>query len=247
MEYNKVEKKYSDFLKKYDKRVKRNKMKYEHSFKVANIMGELAARLNLNDEEVNISKVIGLLHDIGRFEQVKLYNTFKDIKFDHALEGANYLFERGHIRDYLDEEKYDKVIYHAIKNHNKFEIETGLDKESLKYSKMIRDADKIDIFRVLSKTNKKIFDKDELSDEILNSFYSHKSCLISEQKKSSDNVIFIMAFIYDFNFKESLEILNEKKHFEEWLSVMPIKKGSEEEFEKLVNYVKKYIKEKIEC
>ena len=58
-----------------------------------------AQRLGLNQEQVNLATAIGLLHDIGRFEQVRLYHTFNDGKsVNHAEIGVKILFEDGLIR-----------------------------------------------------------------------------------------------------------------------------------------------------
>ena len=59
-------------------------LKYKHSFNVANYMYELADRLLLSDEDKYLAKSIGLLHDLGRFEQLKRYKSFKDSLLDHT-------------------------------------------------------------------------------------------------------------------------------------------------------------------
>lgn len=246
MDYEKIESVFKKYIEKYDMNNDKIKLKYDHSFEVAKLMEELAVRLKFNEEDCKLSKSIGLLHDIGRFEQLKLYNTFKDTEFDHADEGADYLVKRGHIKDFIDDRKYDKIIYDAIKNHNKYEIK-DVDEDSLIYSKMIRDMDKVDILRVFTIIFSKVFDKDTISDNIKGSFYDKKSCLIKDRVTSSDSIIFVLSFIFDFNYKESLEILKEKGYFYEFLNKIEIKEGSKEVFDSLVKYVEEYIEERLAC
>jgi putative nucleotidyltransferase with HDIG domain len=78
---------------------------------------------NLSEEDKRLAHIIGLYHDIGRFEQDKVFNSFYDIKtFDHGDYGVEVLFEQGLIREIPIEEKYYKIIEKAIKNHNKYNI-----------------------------------------------------------------------------------------------------------------------------
>ena len=119
--------------------------KYYHSYRVMNNMELIATKLNLSKEDIHLAKVIGLLHDIGRFEQDKLYDSFKDHSFDHGDYGVKVLKENKFLDNFnITKEDYE-VVYKAIKNHNKFAIEENLNERELIFTKMIRDADKIDI------------------------------------------------------------------------------------------------------
>ena len=107
--------------------------------------------LNLDKENIELAKLIGLLHDIGRFEQIKQYNTFSDKdSIDHGKLGVEILFKQGKIRNFIKSAKYDEIIKKAILNHNRKEIEKGLNPKELLHSKIIRDADKIDILYIMT-------------------------------------------------------------------------------------------------
>ena len=54
------------------------------------------------------------------------------------------------IREFVLNNEYDSIIYKAIKNHNKYKIEEGLSEKEKLYSKIIRDADKIDIINIFT-------------------------------------------------------------------------------------------------
>lgn len=102
-----------------------------------------------------------LLHDTGRYEQLKRYNTFRDSdSVDHAVFSHDIVREMG----WLDEVEVKggggewrdavlkAVLYHNRRNLPK-EIENPLSTSSLHLLSLsahtIRDADKLDIFRVL--------------------------------------------------------------------------------------------------
>ena len=136
-----------EFLKyteKYDLEDENIQRKKEHSLRVMNISETIARKLNLSEEEIQLSTLIGLLHDIARFEQYKRYQTFKDSNsFDHGNYALKIL--NRDIRKYIEQDDYDEIIRKAIKNHNKFIIEDELTKKEELFAKIIRDADKIDI------------------------------------------------------------------------------------------------------
>lgn len=86
--------------------------------------------------------ITALLHDTGRYEQLKIYNTFRDAdSVDHAVFSHKIVSEKGWVTD--------KAILDAILFHNRREIPDGLDERTFLLSHIVRDADKLDIFRVL--------------------------------------------------------------------------------------------------
>ena len=222
--------KYTD---NYDKKIMEISLKYHHSLTVMDLMGELAYRLDLSKEEILLSKLIGLLHDIGRFEQFKKYSSFNDKNLDHAEAGADYLFKENHIRDFIDTDKYDSIIEHAIRNHNKFKIESGLDKKELLFSKMIRDMDKVDIYKQIATKYEMEFKASDVSEDVLKDFKDEKNIDIKKRKTKSDTTLIQMSFIYDFNFDESFDILVSTDNFDLYLSTINVSEDSEKLFRKV--------------
>ena len=98
---------------------------------------ESAENMNLSEEQVKLATLIGLLHDIARFEQMKRYGTYKDkISIDHGDFAIEILEKDNFIRKFIETDKYDNIIKIAIKNHNKYKIE-NLEGEELLQSKII--------------------------------------------------------------------------------------------------------------
>lgn len=204
-----------EFLKyteKYDLEDENIQRKKEHSLRVMNISETIARKLNLSEEEIQLSTLIGLLHDIARFEQYKRYQTFKDSNsFDHGNYALKIL--NRDIRKYIEQDDYDEIIRKAIKNHNKFIIEDELTKKEELFAKIIRDADKIYILyesvELFWKGEEEVVEKSVISQEVFEAIQSNK--LIKKQKNKNyekiDSVVLIIAFIFDINFNVSFEII----------------------------------------
>ena len=215
IDIQKAKKVFKEYVKKYDDTNPKIKIKMEHILKVAENSKKIATELNLSQEDVLLAELIGLLHDIGRFEQVKIYNTFLDsVSINHSIQGLKVLFEEGLIREFVEEEKYDNIIYKAIINHNRDCIEQGLTDKELLHAKIIRDSDKLDIFRVVM-TEEKIenalsiktedVSKELISDVIYSQYVRGEHLDYSKRKTNIDIIICWCAFVYDFNFEESLK------------------------------------------
>ena len=195
--------------------------KYYHSYRVMDIMNKLANQLNLSTKDIELAKVIGLLHDIGRFEQDKLYNSFKDNQMDHGDYGVEVLKKTNLLKNTnIDESDYI-VVYKSIKNHNKFEIEPNLTERELLFSKLIRDADKLDILYALGNEEiKGILKQDEslITDKLEKSFFNNQKGNIKDIKSNNDGLVITFCYIYDINFKETYQIIKENKYYEKNIS-----------------------------
>ncbi len=124
-------------------------IKKEHSQRVADISLQLAEKLEFTEEQCQLAYFVGLFHDIGRFPQLVEFDTFHDEEsVDHAELAIKILDEEEAFKklDFTSNELFLK----AIANHNKLKLQDGLSEEELKFAKLIRDADKLDILRVLT-------------------------------------------------------------------------------------------------
>lgn len=226
---------FENYMINYDRNNYLIALKYVHTYKVVDLMAELAFRLNLDSEHLELAKVIGLLHDIGRFEQIRKFNVISDkaTDTDHANESCVYLFDNNHIRDFVKDDKYDSIIKKAIYNHNKLKIESGLNEEELKYAKMIRDMDKVDIYRVFATNYTEKFNANEVTEEVLKNFSLHKSIDNDLIKTDTDKTVTRLAFIFDINYDESLDILVGTDNFDLYLATVDVDSSSEKLWRKL--------------
>ena len=219
--------------------------KYHHSYRVMNVMELLATKLNMSKKDIYLAKVIGLLHDIGRFEQDKLYNSFKDGKFDHGNYGLTVLKETNFLNKInIDKSDYE-VVYKAIDNHNQFKINDGLTERELLFAKLIRDADKLDILYALGNIEiKEILKQDdkEISIKLENDFFNNEIGNIKDIKSLNDGLVITFCYIYDINFKETYQIIYENNYYNKIYERI----NRKDIFEKYLDYTNKYIKERID-
>jgi len=235
-----IDSKFKEYVNTFDISDKNISLKYEHTFEVVKLTELIAKKMNLSKEQINLSKTIAYLHDIGRFEQVATTNTFKDSVMDHADNGVDLLFNRGLINDFEIDEKYYDIIKKAIRNHNKLEILDKLNSNEELFVKLIRDADKIDIYRVRVKYLENNFL--EVPQEInLKAFYNHKTIDIKNNKTKSDSLLCVIAFIYDLNYKESIEVLNETKYYQKFIENINVKEEVKELFSDIQKESYKYL------
>lgn len=208
---------FDQYVSNYDMNDQDINYKYYHSYRVMDNMTLLATKLNLSEKDIELAKVIGLLHDIGRFEQDKLYNSFQDDKMDHGNYGVKVLKENNILEQFNIEKEDYQVVYTAIENHNKFVIEENLPERELLFSKMIRDADKLDILYALG--NKEIIeilkqDKNKISKQLESDFFNKKIGNKKDIHNLNDGLILSFCYIYDINFKETYQIILENKYYE---------------------------------
>ena len=218
--------------------------KYYHSYRVMDIMKLLATKLNMQPKDIELASIIGLLHDIGRFEQDKLYNSFKDKEMDHGNYGVKVLKATNILKETnIDESDYE-VVYKAIKNHNKFKIESNLTERELLFSKLIRDADKLDILYALG--NEKILelrqDEEEISSELEQDFFNNQVDNLKYSKSQNDGLVIIFCYIYDINFKETYQIINENEYYNKIYERI----NRKDIFKKYLDYANEYIKGRID-
>lgn len=215
---------FENFLEQYeDKKHLSFLLKVVHTYHVAENARKIAEKLSLSKEDIKLAELIGLLHDIGRFEELKITNELNSVKFDHALYGSKMLFEQGMIRNFIEDSQYDDIIKKAIENHSKLSIEEGLDERALLHSKIIRDADKLDNYRVKKEENiKAIFptrvnkkediEESLLSNKVYETVLSRKCVDIHDRVTPLDFWVCILAFTFDLNFDVTYKIVKENDY-----------------------------------
>lgn len=195
-------------------------LKRHHSYRVVSNIQKLAESIALNEQDIDIVSCIALLHDVGRFEQLKKYNTFSDNKSeDHALLGIQIIQDNNVLKDF-DEEEQGKMLL-AIKYHNKFAAPAMDDSTTDMYIKLIRDADKLDIYKVVTDyyadikfSKDKIIelelpDKPVITKKIYESLMKEKSAEYKYLNTLADFKLLQMAWVFDINYKKSYKIIDE--------------------------------------
>ena len=215
-------KEFDKYVSNYNPNNPRIKLKINHIKRVAKNSRKIAENLNLSFEEINLAEIIGLFHDLGRFEQVRISNTFSDknSNINHAELSNKILFEDNLIRNYIESNKYDNLIKTAILNHNRKKIENGLSDKELLFSKIIRDADKIDISYTSTIDDFKAmfwytnFNQKEINSVIVNQIEQHELINYNTIKNNADQIPIFYAYIFDLYFDISLKTIAENKYLD---------------------------------
>lgn len=245
MDLEKAKEEFLKYTENYDLNNSHIIGKQKHSLRVMEISEQIAKGLNLTQEEIELATLIGLLHDIARFEQYTRYQTFKDfISIDHGDLGVEILNKD--IRKYIETDKYDEIIKLAIKNHNKYAIEKGLTKEQELFAKIVRDADKIDIIyeavEMFWKGKEDEIENSNITKKVLEQFRNNKQIDKFTKETAIDEVISVIAFIFDINFKTSLEIIKNNNYIDKVLDRYNIKnENTKQEIEEIRKIAKEYM------
>ena len=217
-------------------------LKINHTLRVVELCENIAKSLNLNDEEIFIAKIIGLLHDIGRFEQWKVYRTYKDAdSIDHANLGVEILKKDNYLRKFIKDDKYDDIILKSIYYHNKHTIPNDLDEKTTMFAKLIRDADKIDILYIYTIKQIDLPLDNEFTKDIYESLLKENTIAREDIKTKTDRLAVTFGFIFDMNYKYSFEYLKDKKYFDTIVDIYKEKLNNEvfrnqlEEIRKIIN------------
>ncbi|HIT12490.1 MAG TPA: HD domain-containing protein [Candidatus Pelethosoma merdigallinarum] len=232
--------KYRKYVEQFNQSDPRIVYKWEHSLRVMEKMQKLSLYLHQSKEEYELATIIGLFHDYGRFYQVENFNTYQDKIFDHGDYGAEQLILKRQIKNFVTQEVEEQVIYDAIKNHNKYAIDSNLQNKSLLFSKMIRDADKVDILESLSKGAIEL-DEDEstITPEVKETFFNHQQLLSSLRRTKSDRMIGFLCLIYDLNYDWSYEYLKKYRIIDHIYDQIKDKKLFEPYFKEIKHFIEK--------
>ena len=229
---------FDDYVKDYDLNNRDIKLKYNHSYRVAKLSEKYSKLLGYTKEDIELATIIGLFHDIGRFEQLKKYNTYSDRKsIDHALLGSKILFEDNLIEKIIDNKDDYEIIKFAIENHNKLEIEKTNNKRALMHAKLIRDTDKVDIVYVegyLDELNIRTTN-DEISKEVKELLKNHKNILYEYEKNKNDSIAVVFSYVFDINNNIVLKEL--KQNYKYYYETVDTQNKFKDIYEETVKYI----------
>ena len=135
------------FLVTDEEGAKNIRLKIEHTRKVCEAMEQLSSGEKLSENDAHIASTVALLHDVGRFPQYRRWRTFRDSESDnHARMAIDVIREEKVLAEIAPEEQL--LIEEAIRFHNVLEPPATIKSPTRLFIDLIRDADKLDIWRV---------------------------------------------------------------------------------------------------
>ena len=245
---------FDEYVKNYDSNNEKIKLKIDHTYRVSELCEKIALSSDMSNEEIDIAWITGLLHDIGRFEQVRRYGTFNDSKsVDHAKLGVEILFEEGKIRDFIEDPSEDELIKNVIGCHNSYKIPEDFSKRTTVFSNILRDADKIDIFKVniiapiedIYNVKKEEIYNSVVTQEVLDNLKRKDTVLRKLKKSAVDNIVGHISLIFGLVYDESIKITLEQGYFKKLMKFKSENNITNKQFEEIRSFVNSYIKERL--
>ncbi len=267
---------FAEYVRNYDPSDEKIKLKIDHTYRVAGMCQRIAESLGLSEPDVDIAWLLGMLHDIGRFEQIRRFGTFNDVQsVDHAEFGADLLFKEGLIRKFAEgyyeecelarsgNEEAEQIIknneHHnkdtgllemAIRQHNKYRVKEDLTERQRMFCDILRDADKVDIFKVNADIPMEIIydvTTEELksgviSKEVLESFYKRETVLKSVRKSAVDHIVGHISLLFELVYKESYRQAKEQGYVYKLLDFKSDVPEVNAEFYNMRKYVDEFLK-----
>lgn len=222
----------NQFIKQYPELAENIEIKADHSRKVSIEIVGIAKSLNLSEGEVLLAETIGLFHDVGRFKQYVTYQTFSDSKSqNHSELGVEVLKEYMILKDLSSD--VQEIIFRAIINHSRAAIIPDENEKVIFFSKLIRDADKLDIWRLITeyymvkeqKENKtlelELPNNNVISDEVFTSILNKKVVLKESMQTLNDFKLLQIGWLFDLNFSFSVNRLFEKRYLDKIFETLP--------------------------
>lgn len=227
------------YLDRFDREDEKIRLKIVHTEGVVRCMAEICTRMGITEEERKLAELIALLHDIGRFEQLKRYDSFERNTMDHAAYGVQILFgEQKLIRRFVEEDTWDDIIREAIARHSDYSgQDPSLDSRQLLHVGLIRDADKLDNCRVkleepievLLGCSAEEVGSQEISAEVWAECLTHASVHLEKRKTKMDYWVSYVAYFFDIAYPETADIIREKRYVERVIERIPYSKGETEQ------------------
>jgi HD superfamily phosphohydrolase YqeK len=207
-------------------------LKEKHSLLVAENALIIAKGETFESNELMIAEMAGLFHDIGRFPQYARYKTFLDrISVNHGQLGAETLLAEG-ILSCLSEKERD-IIVNAVRFHNAFALPENMDKDTVHFTKVVRDADKIDIWRVFCEYYEEsdedradavplgLPDLPTLSKEAITTINSRQVITLAHVRTVNDLKLLQLSWVFDLNFRSSFRFVQEQGSISRMAGLLP--------------------------
>jgi len=207
-------------------------IKRDHCQRVADDMTGIARDLGLADDDVRTARILGWMHDIGRFPQYARYRTLRDDRsVNHGQAGLEVLESTQVL---LICEPADREIIRAgIEGHNRHMVPPGLGADVRRFVLMIRDADKLDIMQLLYQSwkNNEIRRHPELilgidlegpvSPRALTDIRARRSIAYANAKSLADFFLTQVSWVYDLNFRPTYQRIAQRRLLEQAAEALP--------------------------
>ncbi len=248
---------FARYTNEYDAANPKIKLKIDHTYRVASLCERIARSIDLSDEDVDLTWCSGMLHDIGRFEQLRRYNTFVDSKsIDHARFGIELLYGPDRLLDRFfdntDDEEFFHLLYTAIYYHSDYRLPEDLNEREVMFANILRDADKVDIFRVnidtplediYNVTTEELMNS-EVSPEVMEAFREEHAILRELKHTAVDNIVGHMALFFELVYPYSLDATRSQGYYDQLLEFTSENNKTNQQLEEIRGVVNDFYQRK---
>jgi HD domain len=228
------------------------RLKEKHTEQVCRNMIFLGNALGLSDQDMLLAEIMGLFHDIGRFKQYAVYGTFKDTESEnHALLGLRELAMHNVLDGCTQKEK--KWITKAIACHNALEIPARENGKTLLFIRLLRDADKLDIWRVFIEYYKErdkqpnpvveigLPDDSAISPQVAAALHENRFVRLQDLRTSGDFKLLLVSWVFDLNFNHSFKIVKDRNYIEKIEATLPASEPVSAAIRNAYDYVERHL------
>jgi len=179
--------------------------------------------------------------------------TFNDINSEnHAQLGLREIAAHKVLSICFKAEK--ELIIKAVNYHNSLKLPSGENERTLHFIRLIRDADKLDIWRFFleyfdERNNRQnnafvldLPDKPEYSNKLVEALHSQTMASMKDMKTLNDLKLLQIGWVYDLNFIPSVQVVQSLNIIERIEAALPPSK----EITKAVSHAKDYLKMRME-
>lgn len=242
---------FEEYLEQFCREDEKIRLKIVHTKGVVRCAAKICDGMGLSREDCDLAQLIALLHDIGRFEQVRRFDSFEPSVMNHAAYGTELLFgSRQMIRRFVKEDTWDAVIRQAIGRHSDYSLEEGLSTRELLHARLIRDADKLDNCRVKLEDSIEVMlgcsageaGSQYISPEVWEECKSRKSVHLEKRKTKMDYWVSYIAYFFDINYPASAQIIQKERYVERIIGRIPYRnQETKERMQKLGEWAEEYL------
>lgn len=212
------------------------RLKEKHTYRVCGNITLLAKKLDLPPGDILLAKTMALFHDLGRFKQYRRYGTFNDrASQNHAELGVAEIAAHDVLSSCLKPEI--ELITIAISNHNAAALPEGRNERTLLFMRLLRDADKLDIWRVFcdyyrqrrlrpgEAPNKTIElglpDLPACSPAVVAALQEGRYARMEDLRTLNDFKLLQISWVYDLNFQPAFKALQKRGYIEQIAATLP--------------------------
>jgi len=190
----------------------------------------------LSSGDILLAKTMALFHDLGRFRQYRRYGTFNDrASQNHAELGVAELAAHN-VLSVCRQSEID-LITGAIAHHNAAVLPQGQDERTLFFMRLLRDADKLDIWRVVcdyyrqrrerpDETHNRTIelglpDRPACSPAVVAALQEGHYARMEDLRTLNDFKLLQISWVYDLNFQPSFRVLQKRGYIEQIIATLP--------------------------